>query len=67
MIINGSESAREGQLAVLSQTGDALHLEATAQGKVLLMAGEPAAESRLWAMALVMNNKAQIAKQVSRF
>ena len=44
VIINGSESVREGQLAVLSQAGDAVHLEATAPAKVLLMAGEPLQE-----------------------
>ncbi len=33
VIINGSESAREGQLAVLSRAGDAVHLEATAPAK----------------------------------
>ncbi len=50
VIINGSESAREGQLAVLSRAGDAVHLEATAPAKVLLMA-ENRYRSRLWAMA----------------
>jgi redox-sensitive bicupin YhaK (pirin superfamily) len=31
----------EGQLVVFSQQGEAMHLEATANAKVLLMAGEP--------------------------
>ncbi|PXK40092.1 quercetin 2,3-dioxygenase [Klebsiella variicola] len=67
VIINGSESAREGQLAVLSQTGDALHLEATAQAKVLLMAGEPLQEPIVGYGPFVMNNKTQIAEAVRDF
>ncbi len=51
VIINGSESAREGQLAVLSQAGDAVHLEATAPGKSSADGRENRYRSRLWAMA----------------
>ena len=67
MIINGSESAREGQLAVLSQAGDAVHLEATAPAKVLLMAGEPLQEPIVGYGPFVMNNKTQIAEAVRDF
>jgi redox-sensitive bicupin YhaK (pirin superfamily) len=66
VIINGSESAREGQLAVLSQAGDALHLEATAHAKVLLMAGEPL-QPIVGYGPFVMNNKTQIAEAVRDF
>ncbi|EPJ4082967.1 pirin family protein [Klebsiella pneumoniae] len=67
MIINGSESARSGQLAVLSQAGDAVHLEATAPAKVLLMAGEPLHEPIVGYGPFVMNNKTQIAEAVRDF
>ncbi|WP_317451290.1 pirin family protein, partial [Klebsiella pneumoniae] len=67
VIINGSESAREGQLAVLSQAGDAVHLEATAPAKVLLMAGEPLQEPIVGYGPFVMNNKTQIAEAVRDF
>ena len=66
VIINGSESAREGQLAVLS-AGDAVHLEATAPAKVLLMAGEPLQEPIVGYGPFVMNNKTQIAEAVRDF
>ncbi|HDX1382553.1 TPA: pirin family protein [Escherichia coli] len=67
VIINGSESAREGQLAVLSQSGDALHLEATTQTKALLMAGEPLQEPIVGYGPFVMNNKTQIAEAIRDF
>ncbi|HBV2215683.1 pirin family protein [Klebsiella quasipneumoniae] len=67
VIINGSESAREGQLAVLSQAGETLHLEATALAKVLLMAGEPLQEPIVGYGPFVMNNKTQIAEAVRDF
>ena len=44
MVVNGEGSAREGQLVVLSQKGEALHLSASSNAKVLLMAGEPLQE-----------------------
>ena len=41
VILNGPAPAGEAQLVVLSQSGDKLHLEASSDAKVLLMAGEP--------------------------
>ncbi|PLK95386.1 quercetin 2,3-dioxygenase, partial [Klebsiella pneumoniae] len=59
--------AQDGQLAVLSQAGDAVHLEATAPAKVLLMAGEPLQEPIVGYGPFVMNNKTQIAEAVRDF
>ncbi len=68
VIINGSESAREGQLARPEPSaGDAVHLEATAPAKVLLMAGEPLQEPIVGYGPFVMNNKTQIAEAVRDF
>lgn len=67
VLINGSKSAREGQLAVLSQSGDSLHLEATTQAKALLLAGEPLQEPIVGYGPFVMNNKAQIAETIRDF
>src|SRR5690606_16015512 len=41
VVVNGTSQAGEAQLIVLSQDGDKLHLEASRDAKVLLMAGEP--------------------------
>ena len=47
--VNGTAQAGEAQLVVLSQQGDTLHLEASLDAKVLLMAGKPLNEPS-WAM-----------------
>jgi redox-sensitive bicupin YhaK (pirin superfamily) len=59
--------AREGQLVVLSQKGEALHLAASSNAKVLLMAGEPLQEPIVGYGPFVMNTKAQIAEAVRDF
>ena len=65
VVVNGS--AREGQLVVLSQKGEALHLSASSNAKVLLMAGEPLQEPIVGYGPFVMNTKAQIAEAVRDF
>ncbi|MEF3110635.1 pirin family protein [Raoultella sp. WB_B2P2-3] len=65
--VNGTENAREGQLVVLSQQGETLHLSATADAKVLLLAGEPLGEPIVGYGPFVMNNKTQIAEAVRDF
>ncbi|QGN37600.1 pirin family protein [Klebsiella oxytoca] len=65
--VNGAESAREGQLVVLSQKGDAFHLEAGSDAKVLLMAGEPLQEPIVGYGPFVMNTKSQIAEAIADF
>ena len=62
--VNGSDNAREGQLVVLSQKGEAIHLHATANARVLLLAGEPLQEPIVGYGPFVMNTKAQIAEAV---
>lgn len=65
--VNGAENAREGQLVVLSQQGETLHLGATVDAKVLLLAGEPLGEPIVGYGPFVMNNKTQIAEAVRDF
>jgi len=65
--INGTENAREGQLVTFSQQGENLHLEATADAKVLLMAGEPLQEPIAGYGPFVMNTQAQIAEAIRDF
>ncbi|HFP9399020.1 pirin family protein [Klebsiella michiganensis] len=67
IVVNGEGSAREGQLVVLSQKGEALHLAARSNAKVLLMAGEPLQEPIVGYGPFVMNSKAQIAEAVRDF
>lgn len=65
--VNGAENAREGQLVVLSQQGETLHLSATDDAKVLLLAGEPLGEPIVGYGPFVMNSKTQIAEAVRDF
>lgn len=67
VVVNGEGSAHEGQLVVLSQKGEALHLSASSNAKVLLMAGEPLQEPIVGYGPFVMNTKAQIAEAVRDF
>lgn len=65
--VNDAENAREGQLVVLSQQGETLHLSATADTRVLLLAGEPLGEPIVGYGPFVMNSKTQIAEAVRDF
>ena len=67
IVVNGEGNAREGQLVVLSQKGETLHLAASSHVKVLLMAGEPLQEPIVGYGPFVMNTKAQIAEAVRDF
>ncbi|MDU5354129.1 MAG: pirin family protein, partial [Eggerthella sp.] len=67
IVVNGEGNAREGQLVVLSQKGETLHLAASSHAKVLLMAGEPLQEPIVGYGPFVMNTKAQIAEAVRDF
>ena len=65
--INGMDNAREGQLVTFGQQGDSLHLQASANSKVLLMAGQPLQEPIVGYGPFVMNTQAQIAEAINDF
>ncbi|MFT0666940.1 pirin family protein [Enterobacter hormaechei subsp. xiangfangensis] len=65
--VNGATPAGEAQLVVLSQSGDKLHLEASSDAKVLLMAGEPLNEPIVGYGPFVMNSKTEIAEAIRDF
>ncbi|EGT4254180.1 pirin family protein [Citrobacter amalonaticus] len=65
--VNGSTTASEAQLVVLSQQGEALHLEATRDASVLLLSGEPLNEPVVGYGPFVMNTRQEIAEAVRDF
>ena len=65
--VNGTTQAGEAQLVVLSQEGDKLHLEASSDAKVLLMAGEPLNEPIVGYGPFVMNSKSEINEAIRDF
>lgn len=65
--VNGSAQAGEAQLVVLSQEGEKLHLEASSDAKVLMMAGEPLNEPIVGYGPFVMNSKTEIAEAIRDF
>ena len=65
--VNGTTPVSEAQLVVLSQQGKTLHIEATNDANVLLLAGEPLNEPIVGYGPFVMNTKQEIAEAVRDF
>lgn len=65
--VNGSAQASEAQLVVLSQTGSKVHLTASSNASVLLMAGESLNEPIVGYGPFVMNTKTEITEAVRDF
>lgn len=65
--VNGTAKAGEAQMVVLSQAGSKLHLEASSDAKVLLMAGEPLNEPIVGYGPFVMNSKSEINEAIRDF
>ena len=65
--VNGTAHAGEAQLVVMSQEGDRLHLEASSDAKVLLMAGAPLNEPIVGYGPFVMNSKTEINEAIRDF
>lgn len=65
--VNGATRAQEAQLIVLSQQGKRVHLHASTDAKVLVLAGEPIHEPIVGYGPFVMNSQAEIAEAVHDF
>ena len=65
--VNSDTVAEEAQLVVLSQQGKRVHLHASSDAKVLVLAGEPIDEPIVGYGPFVMNSKAEIAEAVRDF
>ncbi len=60
LAVNGSETAREGDLVVLGRAGDAVAIEAASNATVFVMHGEPIDEPIVGYGPFVMNTPQQI-------
>ncbi|MBH8611870.1 pirin family protein [Pseudomonas mohnii] len=65
--VNGQESVRQGQLALLDRKGDQLTLEASADAVVLLLSGEPIDEPIVGHGPFVMNTEQEIHQAFADF
>ena len=65
--VNSDTLAKEAQLVVLSQQSKRVHLHASSDAKVLVLAGEPIDEPIVGYGPFVMNSKAEIAEAVRDF
>jgi len=65
--INGQDSARQGQLALLERKGDQLTLEASEDAVVLLLSGEPIDEPIVGHGPFVMNTEQEIHQAFADF
>ena len=65
--INGTEVAREGQLALFERDGTQLRLESSDDAMVLLLSGEPIDEPIVGHGPFVMNTEAEIAQAFEDF
>lgn len=65
--VNGLESVRQGQLALLDRKGDQLTLEASTDAVVLLLSGEPIDEPIVGNGPFVMNTEQEIHQAFADF
>ena len=65
--VNGQESVRQGQLALLDRKGDQLTLEASTDAVVLLLSGEPIDEPIVGHGPFVMNTEQEIHQAFADF
>lgn len=65
--VNGESTAQEAQLVVLSPQGKGVHLHATRDAKILMLAGAPINEPIVGYGPFVMNSKTEIAEAIRDF
>ncbi|MEX3021692.1 pirin family protein [Kluyvera sp. STS39-E] len=67
VMVNGDISAQEAQLVVLSQQGKQVHLHASRDAKVLVLAGAPLLEPIAGYGPFVMNSQSEIEEAIRDF
>lgn len=67
VLLNGESVIRETQVATLSGEGTGVHIEANADAKLLLLAGEPIDEPVVGHGPFVMNSQQEIVQAISDF
>jgi len=65
--VNGDTSVQEAQLVVLSQQGEQVHLHASRDAKVLVLAGAPLLEPIVGYGPFVMNSQSEIEEAIRDF
>ena len=65
--VNGESTVQEAQLVVLSQQGKRVHLHASSDAKVLILAGAPIDEPIVGYGPFVMNSQTEIAEAIRDF
>jgi redox-sensitive bicupin YhaK (pirin superfamily) len=66
-LVNGSDAADEGDLAVLDRHGEAVSIEAAADSTILVLSGKPIDEPVVGYGPFVMNSEAEIRKAMEDY
>jgi redox-sensitive bicupin YhaK (pirin superfamily) len=65
--VNGDATVRESQMAVLSREGSDVHIEASSDARLLLLAGQPIEEPIVGYGPFVMNTEHEIRQAITDF
>jgi redox-sensitive bicupin YhaK (pirin superfamily) len=65
VVVNGGESANQGELVVFQRKGDQVSIEATADATIFVLTGQPIDEPIVGYGAFVMNTREQIQQAIT--